>query len=155
MFVFVFVLFVFFFKQKTAYELRISDWSSDVCSSDLVVIARVGGCEDCGSRANTECHELWSYDEDLAVQKLAGFRAVCKDCHETYHLGYASVRDRYAVAFQRLVTINRILKHETEEFEEEIFSKFLRRSELERSEEHTSELQSLMRNSYAVFCLKQ
>src|SRR3546814_3278419 len=30
----VFILF-FFFKQKTAYEMRISDWSSDVCSSDL------------------------------------------------------------------------------------------------------------------------
>src|SRR3546814_5338358 len=29
------VLIFFFFKQKTAYELRISDWSSDVCSSDL------------------------------------------------------------------------------------------------------------------------
>src|SRR3546814_9072289 len=29
------VLFFFFFKQKTAYEMRISDWSSDVCSSDL------------------------------------------------------------------------------------------------------------------------
>src|SRR3546814_10847213 len=28
---------IFFFKQKTAYELRISDWSSDVCSSDLAV----------------------------------------------------------------------------------------------------------------------
>src|SRR3546814_14842047 len=28
-------LFCFFFKQKTAYEMRISDWSSDVCSSDL------------------------------------------------------------------------------------------------------------------------
>src|SRR3546814_20173932 len=27
----------FFFKQKTAYEMRISDWSSDVCSSDLLV----------------------------------------------------------------------------------------------------------------------
>src|SRR3546814_5893299 len=34
MLLFVF-LFVFFFKQKTAYEMRISDWSSDVCSSDL------------------------------------------------------------------------------------------------------------------------
>src|SRR3546814_10911086 len=34
MYLFVFVLF-FFFKQKTAYEIRISDWSSDVCSSDL------------------------------------------------------------------------------------------------------------------------
>src|SRR3546814_4317451 len=30
------LLFFFFFKQKTAYEMRISDWSSDVCSSDLV-----------------------------------------------------------------------------------------------------------------------
>src|SRR3546814_7193413 len=30
-----FLLYFFFFKQKTAYEMRISDWSSDVCSSDL------------------------------------------------------------------------------------------------------------------------
>src|SRR3546814_1046572 len=30
------LFFFFFFKQKTAYEMRISDWSSDVCSSDLV-----------------------------------------------------------------------------------------------------------------------
>src|SRR3546814_15043385 len=29
---------VFFFKQKTAYEMRISDWSSDVCSSDLALV---------------------------------------------------------------------------------------------------------------------
>src|SRR3546814_14913991 len=32
---------VCFFKQKTAYEMRISDWSSDVCSSDLEALARV------------------------------------------------------------------------------------------------------------------
>src|SRR3546814_3721775 len=31
----------FFFKQKTAYEMRISDWSSDVCSSDLLRISKV------------------------------------------------------------------------------------------------------------------
>src|SRR3546814_1354780 len=30
-----FMFYFFFFKQKTAYEMRISDWSSDVCSSDL------------------------------------------------------------------------------------------------------------------------
>src|SRR3546814_18804610 len=35
------ILFVFFFKQKTAYEMRISDWSSDVCSSDLVRDAKL------------------------------------------------------------------------------------------------------------------
>src|SRR3546814_6037946 len=34
-FCFVYCFFFFFFKQKTAYEMRISDWSSDVCSSDL------------------------------------------------------------------------------------------------------------------------
>src|SRR3546814_6888763 len=33
--IFVWFYFCFFFKQKTAYEMRISDWSSDVCSSDL------------------------------------------------------------------------------------------------------------------------
>src|SRR3546814_5929714 len=32
--------FFFFFKQKTAYEMRISDWSSDVCSSDLVDLSQ-------------------------------------------------------------------------------------------------------------------
>src|SRR3546814_10374988 len=36
----------FFFKQKTAYEMRISDWSSDVCSSDLLVKAREPMFED-------------------------------------------------------------------------------------------------------------
>src|SRR3546814_11604520 len=35
-----YALFVFFFKQKTAYEMRISDWSSDVCSSDLRIFLR-------------------------------------------------------------------------------------------------------------------
>src|SRR3546814_2796765 len=33
----------FFFKQKTAYEMRISDWSSDVCSSDLAAALGLGG----------------------------------------------------------------------------------------------------------------
>src|SRR3546814_5147293 len=47
-------MFFFFFKQKTAYEMRISDWSSDVCSSDLIakaremtVIGAAGGAEKC------------------------------------------------------------------------------------------------------------
>src|SRR3546814_374673 len=37
------VVFFFFFKQKTAYEMRISDWSSDVCSSDLDPQADLAG----------------------------------------------------------------------------------------------------------------
>src|SRR3546814_5456419 len=39
-------LFFFFFKQKTAYEMRISDWSSDVCSSDLADACGSSGRDD-------------------------------------------------------------------------------------------------------------
>src|SRR3546814_9523222 len=38
-----FILYFLFFKQKTAYEMRISDWSSDVCSSDLYAIDHAAG----------------------------------------------------------------------------------------------------------------
>src|SRR3546814_1141224 len=56
------MLFVFFFfKQKTAYEMRISDWSSDVCSSDLgstnadlIALARDGAAEGLWLRAERQ-----------------------------------------------------------------------------------------------------
>src|SRR3546814_16188609 len=47
---FVFCFSVFFFKQNTAYEMRISDWSSDVCSSDLAVALQRRRVDDLGAR---------------------------------------------------------------------------------------------------------
>src|SRR3546814_10090945 len=47
-------LFFFLFKQKTAYEMRISDWSSDVCSSDLVAAARAPFMPELGHRPALE-----------------------------------------------------------------------------------------------------
>src|SRR3546814_8558006 len=52
-------LFFFFFKQKTAYEMRISDWSSDVCSSDLIFQA---ACERLGIEQDVELAD----DDQLA-----------------------------------------------------------------------------------------
>src|SRR3546814_18983620 len=43
---------VFFFKQKTAYEMRISDWSSDVCSSDLTSVENIYAVGDVTDRIN-------------------------------------------------------------------------------------------------------
>src|SRR3546814_13041140 len=43
----------FFFKQKTAYEMRISDWSSDVCSSDLQLSEAAARCDATGDRIVT------------------------------------------------------------------------------------------------------
>src|SRR3546814_4185549 len=51
---------VFFFKQKTAYEMRISDWSSDVCSSDLAMsdtAEHVENEEHDGHREQRDHHE--------------------------------------------------------------------------------------------------
>src|SRR3546814_9688798 len=43
---------ILFFKQKTAYEMRISDWSSDVCSSDLASTRR--NAAQCGSQLHSQ-----------------------------------------------------------------------------------------------------
>src|SRR3546814_11957544 len=45
----------FFFKQKTAYEMRISDWSSDVCSSDLLRYQHPAGGGEQGDRQDGRC----------------------------------------------------------------------------------------------------
>src|SRR3546814_10839005 len=61
-----YLVFFFFFKQKTAYEMRISDWSSDVCSSDL--FARLGRlyCQCCGQRVQRDSAQ--SIQQQLAVR---------------------------------------------------------------------------------------
>src|SRR3546814_7565210 len=65
--------FFFFFKQKTAYEMRISDWSSDVCSSDLSSrAARRAG------RQLSICRGLFAHD----VLRLVALRRRRGRCHE-------------------------------------------------------------------------
>src|SRR3546814_2098543 len=55
------------FKQKTAYEMRISDWSSDVCSSDLVVwVAERDACVNCTALAGQVARPGQSVDGALA-----------------------------------------------------------------------------------------
>src|SRR3546814_3123090 len=108
-----------FFKQKTAYDMRISDWSADVCSSDL---RRCRGGR--GRRRGFGFRRrLWRGRQrraEIPILARAGGRAAA---------------------------------------EEEIFIGADGDPVIERkggrSEEHTSELQSLMRISYAVFCLNK
>src|SRR3546814_3163068 len=79
---------IFFFKQKTAYEMRISDWSSDVCSSDLRY--RVAG-SFLGAAEITEYFEdQWDADNRLSeFRNKAGHddrseeRRVGKECVST------------------------------------------------------------------------
>src|SRR3546814_3354323 len=103
--------------------MRISDWSSDVCSSDLQHLIR-----------------LREWDEDrhaaLGEELTEKVRTAAKEGEAVGALGQSkpSVREMFEGVFKE---------------------PDWRVIEQRRSEEHTSELQSLMRISYAVFCLKK
>src|SRR3546814_4744088 len=75
----IFVLvFFFFFKQKTAYEMRISDWSSDVCSSDLKERAEAANSAKSEFLANMS-HELRTPLNGVRSEE----RRVGKECVST------------------------------------------------------------------------
>src|SRR3546814_1986207 len=63
------IICVFFFKQKTAYEMRISDWSSDVCSSDLADVIDV----------HIRPRDIDAIEDDLAAGR--GFQPVAAAQH--------------------------------------------------------------------------
>src|SRR3546814_1216930 len=114
---------VFFVKQKTAYEMRISDWSSDVCSSDL------------------------------AAPLIDAILAALLARRDELHLRLGIVGGEQ-IDLARLVIARR--DHDI------IVGGGLADADAEadvgllvRSEEHTSELPSLMRTSFAVCCLKK
>src|SRR3546814_1765906 len=115
----------FFFKQKTAYEMRISDWSSDVCSSDL------------RDRAVVDRGTVGDRDRLFADHMRVGV----EDDVPHHVRPIALIGDR--VRFVREGIVVRMRGIGAGE------------RAVERSEEHTSALQSLMRISYAVFCLKK
>src|SRR3546814_7766879 len=135
---------IFFFKHKTSYELRIIDWGSDVCSSDLD--------REQGSR----------FVPRFDAQGLVAAIVVDASTHGV--LMFAFMNDQ-ALLLTRETGIAHFWSRSRKSLwkKGETSGNTLKVEEilvdcdqdaLVRSEEHTSELQSLMRISYAVFCLK-
>src|SRR3546814_14798266 len=80
----------FFFKQKTAYEMRISDWSSDVCSSDLVVVAGEGE-GDAGIALGRRGRVVGRGSAREAQQGLAGHTVVAEEGSGVALVGHQQV----------------------------------------------------------------
>src|SRR3546814_6777038 len=116
--------------------MRISDWSSDVCSSDLAI-----------KGTDAELHKQM-HPSGRPLHLLLLCEALCDDLVDgRFHEGG---RDCFAISSSLAIVrdhagIGADIAFELPQMLEEIA----------RSEEHTSELQSLMRISYAVFCLKK
>src|SRR3546814_5820626 len=142
------MLFFFFFKQKTAYEMRISDWSSDVCSSDLL---EARWADSAATTLVTDAAGIVVMSSDPRWR----FRSLRPIAAETQRRLRAT--RSYGEARLQPLPIRRTggdLRIGDDIFRQADERVSLPGSTL-RSEEHTSELQSLMRNSYAVFCLKK
>src|SRR3546814_10039724 len=164
---------LFFFKQKTAYEMRISDWSSDVCSSDLQAgaVPAVGGAvqvdrqdaplpaahraaQGALRRRQAEVPDgddgALQEGEDQPRRRLPAGAAADDHLHGAV-LGADGVGGAAPGAVDavdpRPDRARPVLHPAGAQHRDHVVDA--------RSEEHTSELQSLMRISYAVFCLKK
>jgi hypothetical protein len=115
---------------STTWHASLANVLVKSCWDDLRAesAAEAGGCEECGVSSGLECHERWGYDGIHAVQRLLGFETLCGSCHETRHLGFASIRGRFDQVFGRLCVANRILPHEREYYYGVIVRRFRARS---------------------------
>src|SRR3546814_5581305 len=126
-------MFILFFKQKTEYEMRISDWSSDVCSSDLIrrLTVLVDGVPIDIACAN-EMNAPLSYTDPQTIDAISVITGVTPVSMGGDSIGGAisveTQTPRFAKAGETLLT-----------------------GELSRSEEQTSELKSLQSSSSSVF----
>src|SRR3546814_2957430 len=123
--------------------MRISDWSSDVCSSDLLVIDKTGTLTE--GKPSVTCIVVGEgWDESELLRLAAGVERASE-----HPLGQAIV----AAAEARKLALPEVSSFDSPTGKGAVgtASGYIGA----RSEEHTSELQSLMRNAYAVFCLKK
>src|SRR3546814_5284684 len=174
-----FMFLFFFFKQKTAYEMRISDWSSDVCSSDLTFQhAHTFGSMSVGEALaaasvpprGTGVRALFpSRDRQEITDRVAKVLqflqltrwedALCGDLpygvKKRLGIGLSLVTEpKVLLLDEPAAGLNTVETSDLVEMLRELRSTGITILVI-RSEEHTSELQPLMRISYAVFCLKK
>src|SRR3546814_1995367 len=124
--------------------MRISDWSSDVCSSDLyTLLPNTAGCYNAEDAVRTcqLARELLDGQALVKLEVLGDSKTLFPDVVQTL----AAARTLVADGFQVMVYTS----------DDPIIARELEAIGCVRSEEHTSELQSLMRSSYAVLCLKK
>src|SRR3546814_4463044 len=126
---------VFFFKQKTAYEVRIRDWGSYVFSSDLLPRRRQA------ERAARQ----------RRFRRLGTRGALRRTRHRQGCVPDLCEPGRFGAQGEELVDRRQLVSRRQSEDRAQLLADRVR----QRSEEHTSELQSLMRISYALICLKK
>lgn len=91
-------------------------------------------CEICGSNggeAPLECHEVWEYDDENHIQQLKRIIALCPDCHQVKHIGYASTQGKKQEATEHLTKVNGWTRTEAQRYIGKSFKQWYKRSQHE------------------------
>src|SRR3546814_4647712 len=128
--------------------MRIRDWSSDVCSSDLIALRLRQGAEDVAAQRGAQGRRLALHRQAVEGALIAG-----KAAHEAFGHALHPLADSEVAGAQFAQRMVHVLEEGLLQGLGQVAPR--REVPLQRSEEHTSELQSLMRTSYAVFCLNK
>src|SRR3546814_9200729 len=138
--------------------MRISVWSSDVCSSDLKRV-RFVGLNAYEAEGGVVLRDLFSQNDegwlqDVALLERLVAAKLTSEAETIKAEGWRWIQIAQEFPYGHTGGLRRLMGEMQPLSDEEHAQREALRDEM-RSEEHTSELQSLMRISYAVFCLKQ
>lgn len=91
-------------------------------------------CGICGAEGRMNCHEIWEYDDEKYIQKLAGFIALCDMCHYVKHIGLTGVlasegKLNYKKVIEHFARVNNCSKEDFEIYMEVVFEQWSRRSQ--------------------------
>lgn len=91
-------------------------------------------CEICGKQKEPQkmhLHELWSFDDNLCIQKLIGFECICSICHSIHHWGLSQLQGKNMIFLTKYACeINGCTEYEWERYIEKARQEWNRRSEI-------------------------
>ena len=94
------------FFSNVRSEVSKKDW--DKIRKDIYKKAKYL-CEICGGKGEkhpVECHEIFSYIDDIRLQKLDGFIAICPNCHASKHFGFSQLKGKEEKVIKHMMKVN-------------------------------------------------
>jgi hypothetical protein len=93
-------------------------------------------CEICGDtginqgkKYPVECHEIWEYDDKFHIQTLKGFIALCPQCHQVKHVGFARINGKEPEVIRQLMKVNKMTSTMADNYIIESFKIWEKRSD--------------------------
>lgn len=88
-------------------------------------------CEICGGKSRphpVECHEKWEYNDTTKTQFLIGLIALCRECHQVKHIGFAAASGKLDKAVKHFIKVNQVSQEQATDYITKCFETWEERS---------------------------